>query len=60
MKRFDLMHQVNTRGTSSSPRPACPGCTRPRTRTSLCFRPRSIWSRSGSHRTSRIRWPSTA
>jgi hypothetical protein len=30
MKRYDLMQDINTRGTFWSPRPAFPTCSKPR------------------------------
>ena len=54
MKRYDLMHQINTR------RPACRTCARRAIRTSSTSRRRSTWRSGGSRRTSRTRWRSTA
>ena len=50
MKRFDLMHQVNARGI----------CRRRPIRMCWPCRRRWIWPRTGSARTSPIRWPNTA
>jgi citronellol/citronellal dehydrogenase len=55
MKRFDLMHQINTRGTF-----ACSQACLRKTRTSSTCRRRSTWRRTGSARTSPTPWPSTA
>ena len=59
IRRFDLMHQVNARGTFLATQHACRTCCAPPTRTSSTSRRRSTSTRAGSRRTSPTPWPST-
>ena len=59
MKRYDLMQDINARGTFLVSSPASRTCATPRTRTSSRCRRRSPSSPAGSARTSATRSPST-
>ena len=52
MKRFDLMHRVNTRGTFLCSQACIPYLESRPTRTSSTWRRRSTWRPAGSRRTS--------
>ena len=59
MKRYDLMQDVNTRGTFLLSRTCVPHLERPTTRTSSRSARRSASTRSGSPGTSPTRWRSS-
>ena len=60
MKRFDLMHQINARGTFMVSKFAVPYLEKAPIRISSCCRRRSTSRRSGSRRTRLTRWRNTA
>jgi NAD(P)-dependent dehydrogenase (short-subunit alcohol dehydrogenase family) len=60
MKRYDLMQDINVRGSFLLTKTCLPHLARPRTRTSSRCRRPSTWRRAGRAGTWATRWPSTA
>ena len=59
MRRYDLMHSINARGSFVVSKASLATSSKRPTRTSSCFRRRSICSSSGLPRTLPTRWPNS-